>query len=176
MNADEILQELSIRIYEPPLSNVRTEVDYPNLNNPLHLSILLIDCDTEINMNGMTGFLENSTGQHLAETIQALHLIGASKSGALLDAVQACMAKHGVTWERLRGDFSGAKPYQITSFRELHCEQLRVFAEEVHNMTAHFSLFNTRRSQEDVYGAFCSYTEARLVELQGEIDKRIIPD
>ena len=63
MTADEIIQELGGKIYARPLSLVRDEPSYPDLANPLHLIILLVDCDTEVMMNGMLGFLENMTGR-----------------------------------------------------------------------------------------------------------------
>jgi hypothetical protein len=39
--------------------------------------VLVLDSDTEVNMQGMLGFLENSTGLFLAEAIGAFDRIGA---------------------------------------------------------------------------------------------------
>lgn len=172
MNADGLIQELCTGIYQPPLSKVRDEVDYPNLTNPLHLVILLIDCDTEIDMNGMLGFLENSTGRHLKQTIQALQLIGASKSAALLETVQACMNKNRITWERLRSDLAGRAEYQISSFRQRHGETIATFTSEISHLSGQFSLFNTHRSREDAYAALCNYMDSWVNELRRETDKR----
>ncbi len=172
MNAAATLQELSISIYEVPLSDVRNEADYPNLSNPLHLAVLLIDCDTEIDMNGMLGFIENSTGQHLNRTAEALKLVGAPKSASLLESVRSCMDRHGVTWQRLRNDFEGTAEYEITSFRELHGEGLDAFTEELDRLVGNFSLFNTLYSPENAYAALCSYLDGRVEELQSEIDRR----
>jgi hypothetical protein len=176
MAADSIIQELGTEIYQPPLSNVRREVNYPDLTNPLHLTVLLIDCDIEIDMNGMLGFLENSTGRHLRQTAEALRLIGAPRSAALLESIQFCMTKHGVTWERLRGDFVGSTEYEISSFRGLHGEALNPFATEIGNLAGRFSLFNTHYSLEDAYSALCSYLDGRVEELRREIDKRKTPN
>ena len=172
MNADAILQELSISIYEAPLSDVRKEADYPYLGNPLHIAVFLIDCDTEIDMNGMLRFIENSAGQHLDQTAEALKLIGAPKSASLLQSVRSCMERHGVTWQRLRSDFAGTAEYEISSFRELHGEDLDGFAREVDTLAGHFSLFNTLYSTEDSYAALCSYLDGRAEELRSEIERR----
>jgi hypothetical protein len=172
MNADALLQELAVEIYQPLLSDLRDEADYPNLSNPLHVAVLLIDCDTEISMNGMLGFLENSTGRYLPETTEALKVIGAQKAAAVFQAIQACMVKHGVSWERLRSNFEGTTEFQVTSFRKLHGERLDSFATEVVGLVGHFSLFNTHYSPEDAYGALCEYLDGRLDELRQEIDKR----
>jgi hypothetical protein len=172
MNTDGLIQTLCVEIYQPPLSKVRDEADYPNLTNPLHLVILLLDCDTEIDMNGMLGFLENLTGRHLKQTIQALQLIGASKSAALLETVQACMNENGITWERLRSDLAGSAEYEISSFRQRHGEVIAAFTSEIGRLTGQFSLFNTHHSREDAYAALCGYMDSRANELRSETDKR----
>jgi hypothetical protein len=172
MNADSLIQELAVQIYQAPLVSIRDEADYPNLNIPLHLVVLLIDCDTEIEMNGILGFLENMTGRYLPQTTEALRLIGAPKCAAIFDSVHASMTRYGVTWERLRGDFEGSTEFQITSFRRLHGEALDSFTAEVGKLVQGFSLFNTLYSPEDAYAALCHYLETRLVELRQEIDKR----
>lgn len=171
MNADDLIQELSIAVYRSPLSGVRHETDYPRLGNPLHLVVLLIDCDTEIDMNGVLGFLENRTGGYLSETIEAMELIGAIECAAIFRSIQDCMTKYSVTWERLRGDFEGTTEFQITSFSELHGEGLHTFAIEVGELTRHFSVFS-RKFPGNAYGAVCNYLDNRLGELRREIDKR----
>lgn len=176
MNADAIIQKLAVEIYRSPLSKTRSEIDYPNLANPLHLAILLIDFDGEIEMNGILGFLENSTGRYLKQTIEALNLIGAPKSAALLDSVQSCLTKFGVTWESLRSDSAGIVEYQITSFRETHGESSDEWSEEVLRLSGNFCLFNAHYALEDSYGSFCQYLDCMLDDLQTEIEKRKTPD
>lgn len=172
MNADALIQELAVQIYEAPLSDVRDETEYPNLCNPLHLVVLLIDCDTEIVMNGILGFLENMTGRHFPKTTEALKMIGAPKCSAVFQSIQDCMTRHSVSWERLRGDFEGTEEFQITSFREMHGECLESFVAEIDELTQSFSLFNAHYSPEDAYGALCVYLDGRLGDLRQEIDKR----
>lgn len=172
MDADKIIQELAIEIYQKPLSLIRDEPEFPDLDNPLHLVVLLVDCDTEISMNGLLGFLENLTGQHLGKTIEALGVIGATRSAELFRSVELSMTKHGVTWARLRGDFEGLTECQITSFCELHGASLDSFSREICQLEAGFSLFNSHSSLEDAYGALCGYTQARVERLQNEIQKR----
>jgi hypothetical protein len=171
MTADEIIQDLGTKIYSAPLSGVRAEPNYPDIENPLHLIVLLVDCDTEVLMQGMLGFLENSTGAHLGATIQALQRIGAQKVAHHLKQVEQCMQKHGVTWERLRGDFEGTTEHQITSFHELHGEQLSAFADDVAEISAGFELFN-HDSGEAVYDLLCAHLEPQTTKLCNEIGRR----
>ena len=171
MTANDVIHQVGGKIYDHPLSMVRSESDFPDLANPLHLIVLLIDCDTEIMMNGMLGFLENMTGRHLVPTIEALRQIGVPKVASQLQAVHDCMTRYGVTWQLLRGDLEGGAEYEITTFRKLHGPQLDAFASEVSTLAHGFSLFRPH-SDEAPYDALCAYLESRLIELRREIDRR----
>ncbi|WP_348623195.1 DUF4375 domain-containing protein [Paenibacillus peoriae] len=80
----------------------------------LRTIILLIDFDTELSMNGVFGFLENSTGKYLNETISALKLIKAEKDSSIMEEIK----------ELIEGiNFNGKiklEPYQVTTFEERH--------------------------------------------------------
>lgn len=173
MSIDELIQNLSVQIYKEPLVHVRDEATYPNLENPLHVTVLLLDCDTEIDVNGIFGFLENRTGSHLQKTIEALREIGAPKCAEILDSVKKCMDKYSVTWNRLRSDFKSVTEDQISSFRKLHGDTLNGFPCEVSELAGNFSLFNNLRSPEDAYTAFVNYLEGQADKLQAEIVARL---
>jgi hypothetical protein len=98
-------------------------------------------------------------------------MIGVPGVADQLAAVGDCMARHGVTWQRLRGDFEGSREYEITSFRKLHGSELDAFASEVSRLEHGFSLFYPS-SGETPYDSLCRYLEARLIELRREIDGR----
>lgn len=173
MTTDDLIQEMAVRIYETPLAMVRDEVGFPDLGNPFHLLVLLIDCDTEIAMNGVIGFLENLTGQHLGATIKALRQIGAPKAAGRLQAVSDCMARYGVTWERLRVDINDCKEFDITSSKYLHGIELEPFISEVSGFWAGSSLFSSLPGEEP-YDALCAYLDVRFSELQRTIQTREI--
>lgn len=173
MNIDNYIQDLSIQIYENPLLDVHSELDYPNLNNPLHLITLFIDCDTEIDMNGFFGYLENSNGKYLPNIIEALGLINSIKTYELFKNIKKCMDKYNVTWEKLRNDFKNSKELEITTFEKLHGQSLKSFSSEINQMTKGISLFNTNYSLEDVYSLLCDYLSDKESDLVNEINKRI---
>ena len=58
---------------------------------------LFLDFDTEVSINGMLGFLENSAGLRFPETIEAFDLIGASRTVAVLRDIETTLKRHGVT-------------------------------------------------------------------------------
>jgi len=172
MNVDDTIQDLAVKIYEEPLTRIRDEIDYPNLNSPIHLAVLLIDCDTEIDMNGMLGFLENMNGRYLGNVIEALEKIGAQKCAAIFNSVQECMSKYNITWEHLRSDFERSSEYEITSFQKLHGNSINSFANEISEVASDFSLFNSLYSPEAAYKLFVQYLERVVDQFEKEIRKR----
>ena len=173
MNAEDLIQDLASKIYDEPFRRIREEADFPNLENPLHLVVLLCDCDIEIDMNGMLGFLENNTGCYLEQTIVALNMIGATKSAQLFSSIRDCMKRHGVAWNRLRGDFEGSTEFEITSFQKQHGESLNAFAEEVCQLAKNFALFNRHHSLEDTFKMLCEYIQERIEFFQEEIKRKV---
>lgn len=94
------LEELSVRIYEPPLSSVRERMR--DLPTALRTVVLAIDFDTEVTMQGILGFLENSTGLFLSETITAFEEIGASETARGLSDICDFMIAEGISAESCR--------------------------------------------------------------------------
>ena len=92
-----------------------------------------IDLYTEVHMNGILGFLENSTGLYLTDTVDALETIAAHDTAKTLRVIQRIMNEHGVTVERLRSDFAKV-PEWITTFRELHGGELSQMVHEARKL------------------------------------------
>src|SRR5215510_16286987 len=126
MSADEILDNLAIQIYTPPFLKLHN--DLRSLPEPFRVPVLIIKFDSEVCQNGILGFLENSSGFYLADTIAAMEAIGAHDTAATLRTIQRIMAEHGVTHERLRGNFARLQEWQITTFAETHGEELSQMA------------------------------------------------
>ena len=86
LSPSDLIEALSICIYEPPLSAVRSRLR--EVAEALRVPILILDFDTELNMNGMLGFLENSTGLYFTETIEAFEKVGATETVSILRAIE----------------------------------------------------------------------------------------
>ena len=119
MTGEELLNRIG-NPYEARYCSLRQLPAWPRLTNPLHVALLLTDFDTELCMNGISGFLENSTGQFLDQTIDAFCLIGAEQTATILSQIREAMHSHSVSHQTLRSDFSGTAEFQITSFSQLH--------------------------------------------------------
>ena len=165
MSTDEILDSLAIQIYEPPLSKLRE--DLRSVPEVFRIPVLIIDFNTEVCMQGVLGFLENSTGFYLADTIAAMEAIGAHDTATTLRTIQGIMAEHGVTHEQLRGDLDRMQEWQITTFAECHGEELSQMADLVGQESTKLYIYDRMhdREGEDVFVLLSAYIQQRRDEL-----------
>jgi hypothetical protein len=166
MSVAEILDNLAIQIYEPPLSKLRE--DLRSIPKALRIPILIIDFDTEVHMNGILGFLENSTGLYLADTIDALETIAAHDTAETLRAIHRIMSEHGVTVQRLRSDFADATEFEITSFRELHGEELSQMADLIVRESKKLYVYD--RGAERVFDLLSAFLDCRRDEFLASLE------
>jgi hypothetical protein len=169
VNVQDLIEDLMVKAYEEPLSNIRNLSRWPMLSDPLHLVILLIDFDTEVCMNGLLGFLENSTGAFLDETIQAFQHIGAQPTADILNRTREAMHRHGVSHHSLRAPLAQAQEFQITSFAQLHGPALRDFSAEVNQLSR--ALYLHDRSAQSPWPRIEEYLEPHLDRLQSELER-----
>lgn len=72
LRAEDVIESMA-EIYNIPIDR-EDLVKYPQFIQDI---IFIIDYDTELSMNGILGFLKNSTNKYLPQTITALKNIGA---------------------------------------------------------------------------------------------------
>jgi hypothetical protein len=118
-------------------------------------------------MSGMLGFLENSTGLFLPETIDAFDKIGASETASVLRAIEKTLQKHGVILAELRADFAGTREYQITTFRELHGD-LGTMPNEVEEDARRLYLYGKPGTGEQVWSLLEAFVEKNRAECLAE--------
>lgn len=139
---NDFVNELAIWIYDPSFEGPRENLG--NLPEPLRVFILVIDFDSEVAMDGMLGFLENSTGRYLAETIDALESIGAHVSATTLREIEGILEKYGVTHASLREKIqTTAHDFLVASFSEVHGVELDEMAEEIEKKSQWFTCDDT---------------------------------
>jgi hypothetical protein len=166
LSPSKLIEALSTRIYEAPLSIARDRLN--EIAEPLRVAMLVLDFDTELCMNGILGFLENSTGLYFPETIEAFDKIGASETVSVLRAIEKTLKKYGITTSRLRGDFVGTREYQITTFRELHGD-LGTLPNEVEQDAQRLYLYAPTGSGEPIWTLLEAFVERNRPELLAEI-------
>ncbi|HEX9928194.1 MAG TPA: DUF4375 domain-containing protein [Pyrinomonadaceae bacterium] len=161
LSAAEIIEQLSVRIYEPPLSLLRE--DLAQVPEALRNVILFIDFDTEVTMGGILTFLENSTGKYLSETITTFVAIGAIENARHLAQIKDLMKSFGVDHNRLRKDFEGLNLFEITTFEKTHGKELNAMAEAIQE-TAEL-LYLGRGTEENPYELFQHYVDRNREEI-----------
>ncbi len=166
LSSAKLIEALSIQIYQPPLCSARERLR--EIAEPLRVPILILDFDTEVTMQGILGFLENSTGLFFAETIEAFEKIGALKTVSVLRAIGDTLKKHGVTTDQLRADFFGTEQYQITSFSKLHGD-LGTLPDEIEDNARRLYLHGQPDTAEAVWQLLEAFVENHRVECFDEI-------
>ena len=162
----ELIETLSTRIYEPPLAEARERI--LAVPSAFRVVVLILDFDTEVNMQGMLGFLENSTGLYLAETIEAFERIGARATTDILRNVKAILETHGVSPSQLRADFDGTTPYQITTFNDMHGD-LGSLPEEVEREAERLYVYAEPGCGENVWALLDAFVDANRESVLAEI-------
>ena len=99
----------------------------------------------------------------MPETIEAFEIVGAKETAELLMQIQEIMAKHGVTTQRLREDFANTEELQITSFRELHGEELTPMTQEIGREAEKIYVY--AKDGEDVFSRFKRYWRIAVMNL-----------
>ena len=169
MTGEELLKRIG-NPYEEPILAVRDHPSWPNLSNPLHVALLLIDFDTELCMNGILGFLENSTGAYLDQTVDAFRLVGAEQTATTLSQIRDAMQRHSVSHQQLRSDFQGSSEFQITSFSQLHLGR-EDFAGAVGELAN--SLYVYDQSRESPFSLLEAYLEKQSAEMLAQLDATV---
>ena len=127
----DLLSEFSIKIYMPPLSEMRESGRIRDLSNPIAVVMLVVDFETEVTMNGITSFIGNNTGIYADETVAALERIGCSDQSQQLKRIIEIAAAAGMTHDAIRQERSCISEYAITSFAELHGNKWNAAGQEI---------------------------------------------
>lgn len=115
--ADEFIDKLSVQMFTQSFS--QQWADRRAVPNPLRTVLLVLDFDTEFQMQGILGFLENSTGEYLPETIDAFREIGAIRTSEVVSSIAQILVE-SVDHNRLRRKVASSSEYQISSFASRH--------------------------------------------------------
>jgi hypothetical protein len=147
--APEILDELGVRIYQPPLLDLRGRVR--ELPAAFRVPMLVIDFDTEVHMQGILGFLENSTGRYLKETVDALSAIGARRTAATMKGIEEILARHGVDAVTRSGGIEA-----------LWAEGGEIVRDEIGAQADHLYVYLPPDQREDIFGMLERFVEENV--------------
>lgn len=165
-SAAEVIDALASLRFEPPLAELCQELR--SVPEVLRFPILISDFDMEVQMNGILGFLENSAGRYLTDTIEALDAISARETAATLRTIQRLMVDHGMTFERLRAGSATLRPYDITTFSDRHGTELSHAADLIDGEAGKLYIYHA--DGEPVFDLLEAYLERRRDEVVAALD------
>ncbi|KZE73326.1 hypothetical protein AV654_32690 [Paenibacillus elgii] len=156
-SADEIMDHVASNRYRQENIQLKDEEVFFKLPALLRDIVLLIDFDTELNMNGILGFLENSTGKYLNETIEALERIGAVCDADAMKAIKRILENYNLSTGKLHRDLQDLEPYEINHFRQVHAIADDEFFEEIQHAADKLSTYS---QEENIFDHLLTYIEA----------------
>ncbi|MDE5619345.1 MAG: hypothetical protein K2O29_06270 [Ruminococcus sp.] len=107
----EVCEKLSLEMWESERSEWLDCADF------IQTALFLIDFDTELNMEGIFSFLENSIGHYAPNIIKAFRDIGDSKDADILSEICRLAPPDLIRGEFLSGDYN---EYDVSAFDDIH--------------------------------------------------------
>ncbi|OME84946.1 MULTISPECIES: DMP19 family protein [Paenibacillus] len=144
-SAEDIVGEVCTNLYKEEGSKVKE--DFNSLPIWLQDIILLIEFDTELAMSGIVGFLENSTGLMLDETIDTLKRINAIDDYRVMNKIKEILKKNGIEIKVLRENINRRSEYEVLKSQEVH----ELNFEEIINEETNLYLYQDRNIFEYLF-------------------------
>lgn len=120
-SGEEIVEEIASNLYEGENYLIFQEEYFYKIPELIRDIILLINFDTEMVMEGILGFLENSSGAFLNDTIKTLEKIQAEQDYNILNKIRRILDEHNITTSHLRANTNS----------ETHGSEYDVMAENI---------------------------------------------
>lgn len=163
MSAEDIVGDICLNLYKQENSAIRENETFDRLPTVIRDIIFIIDFDTELNMNGILGFLENSTGLFLDDTIETLERINAVEDYEILKRIKGIMIKHQISTQQLRDGVNSGSQYEITSFSHTHGHRCGSIAKEIGNEAEQLYLYQNKRNIFDYLLDYVDLNKAALI-------------
>ncbi|ODG93190.1 MULTISPECIES: DUF4375 domain-containing protein [Bacillaceae] len=119
-SGEEIVEEIASNLYEGENYLIFQEEYFYKIPEQIRDVILLINFDTELAMEGILGFLENSSGVYLNDTIETLEKIKAEQDHNILNNIKHILDENNISTSQLRANTKDQELYSIQGFSETH--------------------------------------------------------
>lgn len=117
---EEIVEEIASNLYEGENYLILQEEYFYKIPEQIRDIILLINFDNELAMEGILGFLENSSGVYLNDTIESLKKIQAEQDHNILKKIKHILDESNKSASQLRVNTNDQELYSIQGFSETH--------------------------------------------------------
>lgn len=160
-----MFDDFSVRIYEPPLSEIRASGAIADATKPVHVLMLIMDFVTELEMNGIGNFIGNSTGRFANETVTALREAGVSDQAQLLEEIVGIANEAGMMHAAIQEDLSGLPEFSVASFSQLHGDKWEGASRKMEAVADQIDVGK-------IYSAMRAYCDKHQGEIAGAMENK----
>jgi len=178
-STQDLFDEFTIRIYEPPLNARRYDGRVAQLDDPVSVLMLIIDFDTEVLMNGITNFIGNSSGRYAEQTVEALRKIGCTDASDRLRRILQLAEDAGMTHDAIQEDRGrvaeeeGNPTFAIRSFVQTHGDKWNDVDDAIEDIASGIDHDGLRAEGERYLARHLSVFEPALTEARGGLWRRL---
>lgn len=166
MSGEEIVGSIAMDMYRAEFASIMERVS--ELPTVLRDLMLIIDLDTELTMNGMTGYLENASGQHLREAIDALIRSGNEADAMILKKVDQLLVEQRIKPEQLRENVERLSEHDITTSLQTHGPQIHELLQQVEQESHNLSFVT---DNEESFDLLYQYVDEHKDELKQQLEQ-----
>lgn len=145
-SGEEIVEEIASNLYEGENYLIFQEEYFYKIPELIRDIILLINFDTELAMEGILGFLENSNGAFLNDTVETLKKIQAEQDYNILNKIRRILVENNISTSHLRANINNQELYTLQDFRETHGSTYDVLAERISEIAEKFYITTNDRN------------------------------
>lgn len=153
----ELVDHICDGIYKEETYVMRDKEILNSIPQLIRDCILLIDFDTEMNMNGIWGYLENSTGQFIEETIEVLERIGAVSDAIALQNIKKSLDECGLRTSKLHANVQNLQEYQVSTFHRTHGNPDSELLNRIEQEAEHLYIYS---QDQNIFDYLYDYIEA----------------
>ncbi|KIV52192.1 hypothetical protein TS65_25430 [Aneurinibacillus migulanus] len=158
------MEEIALNLYKEENYHLYEKAIFYKLPIVIRDVILIINFDTELNMQGILGFLENSTGLFLDDTIETLERIQAEEDYKILKAIRSILQKNNVSTSDLRVNVDSQEEYSVNNFIETHGSEYDEMADEICKIADRLYLYSEDRNIFDNLVRYVDTNKSYLIE------------
>lgn len=163
---EEIINEIALNLYKEENYQICERDTFYKLPIVIRDIILVINFDTELTMQGILGFLENSTGLFLDDTIETLDRIQAKEDYEILIAIKSKLEQNNVSAQDFRNNVNNLKEYFINTFSKAHGSKYDEMAIEICDIADRLYLYDDDRN---IFDNLIRYVDTNKVNLINEL-------
>lgn len=155
-----IIDEIALNIYKEKNNPINDKNVFYKLPVMIRDIVLIIKLDTELNMSGIFGFLENSTGVFLDDTIETLERIKAEKDATILHSIKSILIENNILTSYLEDDVDEIEENFIVT---QEWEYAKV-SDEIDEIADKFYLYSQERNIFDNLIKYIDLNKKSLIE------------